>query len=57
MSPPERDDDQAGEQQTQTNEEELKEYLGGTLVLLLESALNELEKLRPPDPVLLLAAT
>jgi protein dpy-30 len=55
MSQVGRDDDQGGEQQTQTNEEDLKEYLGDTLVPLLAYALDELEKLRPPDPVLFLA--
>jgi protein dpy-30 len=55
MSQPGRDDDQTGKQQTQTNEEELKEHLGDTFVPLLEYALDELEKLRPPDPVLFLA--
>jgi protein dpy-30 len=55
MSQVGRDDDQTGEQQTQTNEEDLKEYLGDTLVPLLAYALDELEKLRPPDPVLFLA--
>lgn len=42
-------------QETQTDEEELKEYLGDTLVPLLAYALDELEKIRPPDPVLFLA--
>lgn len=42
-------------QETQTNEEELKEYLGDTLVPLLAYALDELEKIRPPDPVQFLA--
>jgi hypothetical protein len=43
------------EHQTQTNEEDLKAYLGDTLVPLLAYALDELEKIRPPDPVLFLA--
>ena len=42
-------------QETQTDEEELKDYLGDTLVPLLAYALDELEKIRPPDPVLFLA--
>jgi protein dpy-30 len=42
-------------QQTQTNEEDLKAYLGDTLIPLLAYALDELEKTRPPDPVLFLA--
>lgn len=42
-------------QDTQTDEEDLKEYLGDTLVPLLPYALDELEKIRPPDPVLFLA--
>lgn len=44
-----------GEQETQTAEDELKAYLGDTLVPLLAYALDELEKVRPPDPVLFLA--
>jgi protein dpy-30 len=43
------------ERQTQTNEEDLKAYLGDTLVPLLAYALDELEKIRPPDPILFLA--
>lgn len=43
------------EQETQTAEDELKAYLGDTLVPLLAYALDELEKVRPPDPVLFLA--
>lgn len=43
------------EQGTQTDEEDLKAYLGDTLVPLLAYALDELEKVRPPDPVLFLA--
>jgi protein dpy-30 len=43
------------DQQSQTNEEDLKAYLGDTLIPLLAYALDELEKLRPPDPVLFLA--
>jgi protein dpy-30 len=41
--------------QAQTHEEDLKSYLGDTLVPLLAYALDELEKIRPPDPVLFLA--
>ena len=43
------------EESLQTDEEELKEYLGDTLVPLLAYGLDELEKTRPPDPVLYLA--
>jgi protein dpy-30 len=43
------------EEQTQTKEEDLKAYLGDTLIPLLAYALDELEKVRPPDPVLFLA--
>lgn len=43
------------EQTAQTDEEDLKNYLGETLVPLLSYALDELEKVRPPDPVLFLA--
>lgn len=43
------------EEETQTAEDELKAYLGDTLVPLLAYALDELEKVRPPDPVLFLA--
>ena len=46
---------EASAQETQTDEEELKVYLGDTLVPLLAYALDELEKIRPPDPVLFLA--
>jgi protein dpy-30 len=42
------------DQQTQTKEEDLKAYLGDTLIPLLAYALDELEKIRPPDPVLFL---
>ncbi len=48
-------EDPGSEQGTQTNEEDLKAYLGDTLVPLLAYALDELEKVRPPDPVLFLA--
>jgi protein dpy-30 len=49
--------DQSGplDHQAQTNEEDLKAYLGDALVPLLAYALDELEKIRPPDPVLFLA--
>ena len=45
----------AGSIETQTDEEDLKSYLNDTLVPLLAYALDELEKVRPPDPVLFLA--
>jgi protein dpy-30 len=45
----------ASDGQSQTNEEELKAYLGDALVPILTYALDEVEKLRPPDPVLFLA--
>jgi protein dpy-30 len=48
-------EDPNAEKTTQTNEEDLKAYLGDTLVPLLSYALDELEKIRPPDPVLFLA--
>ena len=48
-------DEQPMEQGMQTDEEDLKAYLGDTLVPLLAYALDELEKVRPPDPVLFLA--
>ena len=48
---PETKDDQ----ETQTDEEELKKYLNDTLVPLLAFGLDELEKVRPSDPVLFLA--
>ena len=43
------------EQESQSDEEELKSYLGDTLIPILAYALDELEKVRPPDPVLFLA--
>ena len=43
------------EQSLQTDEEELKVYLGDTLIPLLAYGLDELEKARPQDPVLFLA--
>ena len=43
------------EQGIQTDEEELKAYLGDTLIPLLAYGLDEVEKIRPPDPVLFLA--
>ena len=43
------------EQSLQTDEEELKKYLGDSLVPLLAYGLDELEKARPSDPVLFLA--
>jgi protein dpy-30 len=48
-------EDPNSDQQTQTSEEDLKAYLGDTLIPLLAYALDELEKVRPPDPVLFLA--
>jgi hypothetical protein len=54
-SGPPSEEPAASERQSQTNEEELKAYLGDTLVPLLAYALDELEKIRPPDPVLFLA--
>jgi protein dpy-30 len=45
----------SAERQSQTNEEDLKAYLGDTLVPLLAYALDGLEKIRPPNPVLFLA--
>lgn len=48
-------EEQSAEQGMQTDEEDLKAYLGDTLVPLLAYALDELEKVRPPDPVLFLA--
>ena len=48
-------EEQSSEQGMQTDEEDLKAYLGDTLVPLLAYALDELEKVRPPDPVLFLA--
>ena len=47
--------EQCSEQEVQTDEEDIKAYLGDTLVPLLAYALDELEKVRPPDPVLFLA--
>ena len=47
--------DQNVEQNIQTDEEDLKNYLGDTLVPLLSYALDELEKIRPPDPISFLA--
>jgi hypothetical protein len=49
------DEPAATERQSQTSEEELKVCLGDTLVPLLAYALDESEKIRPPDPVLFLA--
>ena len=51
----ENGEEQGCEQGMQTDEEDLKAYLGDTLVPLLAYALDELEKVRPPDPVLFLA--
>lgn len=43
------------EQAMQNDEEEIKAYLSDTLHPLLSYALEEVEKLRPPDPVLFVA--
>lgn len=43
------------EEETQTSEDDIKTYLGDTLVPILTYALDELEKVRPPDPVMFLA--
>ena len=43
------------EQSNQTNEEEIKAYLGDALIPLLAYGLDELEKARPKDPVLFLS--
>jgi protein dpy-30 len=48
-------EDLKADNQAQTDEEDLKAYLGDTLVPLLAYGLDELEKIRPPDPVLFLA--
>ena len=47
--------DQNVEKNFQTDEEDLKNYLGDTLVPLLSYGLDELEKIRPPDPISFLA--
>jgi len=43
------------EETIQTDEETIKDYLGDTLIPLLAYGLEELEKTRPPDPVIFLA--
>lgn len=43
------------EQAMQTDDEELRDYLGDSLIPLLSYGLDELEKSRPPDPALFLA--
>lgn len=43
------------EEAIQTDEEELRDYLGDSLIPLLTYGLDELEKTRPPDPVIFLA--
>ena len=43
------------EQSLQTDEENIKEYLGDTLVPLLAYGIDELEKIRPHDPITFLA--
>ncbi|EAY14841.1 Dpy-30 motif family protein [Trichomonas vaginalis G3] len=43
------------EQSLQTDEEKLRTYLGDTLIPLLAYGLDELERIRPPDPVLFLS--
>ncbi|EAY03629.1 Dpy-30 motif family protein [Trichomonas vaginalis G3] len=57
-APPQSADDSQdihAEQAQQTDEEELKQYLGDTLIPLLAYGMDELERIRPPDPVLFLA--
>jgi protein dpy-30 len=49
------DESGGSESSAQTNEKDLKAYLGDTLVPLLAYSLDELEKIRPPDPILFLA--
>ena len=39
------------EEQLQTDEEDLKKYLGDALIPLLAYGLDELERTRPPDPI------
>lgn len=43
------------EEVVETDEEELREYLGDSIIPLLSYGLEELEKTRPPDPVGFLA--